>query len=176
MLRRVAGHAQVLPFRDESFDCVSAVTVVQHIPRVHQQQALREMVRVLRPGGFLILLELIRGQGAHVFSHSPEEWIGQVCSAGPRLIGWFGQEFFLLDRLFVAFVRGIQRASGRAEPNALPAKNLRTEQKAFFDGLARRAYWGFRRITTAGSVWTEPVAERLCPGSWATHGVFVFQR
>src|SRR6266699_2632451 len=59
----VSCEVQNLPFRDESFECVSAVTVIQHIPPQEQVRALSEMVRVLRPGGYLFLIELIRGHG-----------------------------------------------------------------------------------------------------------------
>ena len=72
-----AGEIQSLPFLDESFDCVSGVTVVQHIPSTQQEQALREIVRVLRPDGYLILFELIRGHGPHVFSRTPAGWISR---------------------------------------------------------------------------------------------------
>src|SRR5262249_55311880 len=57
-----AGMGQQLPFADACFDCVSDVTVVQHIPATTQPEALHEMIRVVRPGGSLILFELIRGK------------------------------------------------------------------------------------------------------------------
>ena len=42
-----------LPFRSESFDCVICSEVIEHIPR--EQVDLRDMVRVLAPGGTLVL-------------------------------------------------------------------------------------------------------------------------
>ncbi len=42
-----------LPFRDEAFDCVISSEVIEHIPR--EQIDLSDMVRVLSPGGTLIL-------------------------------------------------------------------------------------------------------------------------
>ena len=97
----IAGEACYLPFADATFDCVSDITVVQHIPRSLQPQALREMMRVLKPGGRLILMELIRGEDAHIFPRSPQDWIQQVALFGGKPIGWFGQEYLLLDRFFV---------------------------------------------------------------------------
>jgi 2-polyprenyl-3-methyl-5-hydroxy-6-metoxy-1,4-benzoquinol methylase len=51
----VAEAAQ-LPFRDCTFDVVLAVTVLCFVP--HPERAIAEMVRVLQPGGTLILAEL----------------------------------------------------------------------------------------------------------------------
>lgn len=42
-----------LPFPDDSFDTVVSTEVLEHVP--NPQRALREMHRVLKPGGFLIL-------------------------------------------------------------------------------------------------------------------------
>src|SRR6516162_1316336 len=51
----VVGLAENLPFSDAAFDCVSDITVVQHFPYELQTRALQEMIRVLKPGGRLIL-------------------------------------------------------------------------------------------------------------------------
>ena len=45
----VNGDALTLPFPDESFDRVIAAEVLEHIP--DDERAVRELVRVLRPGG-----------------------------------------------------------------------------------------------------------------------------
>ncbi len=79
-----AGLAQRLPFSDAAFDCLSDITVVQHIPYELQSKALREMVRVIRPGGRLILMEVICGKepdirkDSHVFPREPRDWINEV--------------------------------------------------------------------------------------------------
>lgn len=44
-----------LPFPDQSFDCVTCIEVLEHIPAEKRRHALAEMHRVLRPGGALIL-------------------------------------------------------------------------------------------------------------------------
>jgi ubiquinone/menaquinone biosynthesis C-methylase UbiE len=94
----VSGEVQNLPFPDKSFECVSAVTVIQHIPPQEQVHAPSEMIRVLRPGGYVFLIELIRGRGLHVFSRPPDDWIGQVSTLGVSLVSWPGHEYFLFDR------------------------------------------------------------------------------
>lgn len=56
-----AADAQWLPFAAQSFDTAVATLVFCSIP--DPAQALQEIWRVLRPGGQLLLLEHVRGQG-----------------------------------------------------------------------------------------------------------------
>jgi ubiquinone/menaquinone biosynthesis C-methylase UbiE len=49
------GSAIKLPFPDESFDTVVSWEVIEHIPRYNEAQMLKEMKRVLRPGGRIYL-------------------------------------------------------------------------------------------------------------------------
>jgi ubiquinone/menaquinone biosynthesis C-methylase UbiE len=67
------GHVEALPFDDATFDLVLAVTVLCFVEDT--ATAFREMARVLRPGGRLVVGELGR--------HSP--W-----AALRRVRGWFG--------------------------------------------------------------------------------------
>lgn len=57
-LHLVPGRAEALPFVDETFDRVVAVTVLCFIPQA--DQAIAEMARVLKPGGRLVIGELGR--------------------------------------------------------------------------------------------------------------------
>lgn len=47
--------AEKLPFSSESFDCVTCIEVLEHIPAQLRVQGLQEMQRVLRMNGYLIL-------------------------------------------------------------------------------------------------------------------------
>lgn len=49
------GSADALPFEDDTFDLVTCQTVLIHVPDA--AKAVREMVRVTRPGGVVLLAE-----------------------------------------------------------------------------------------------------------------------
>lgn len=167
------GLAQSLPFSDSVFDCVSDITVVQHIPYDLQSTALREMVRVLRPGGRMILLELTRGKGSHIFPRPPGDWISEVESHGTTLIDWFGEEFFLPDRLFVLLAQIVYGWKSNHVDQTESTSAIHSSRKS---SLTRGLYWRLRRITVPFSVWTEPAIARICPAFLATHAVFVFRK
>ncbi|MFM8478514.1 MAG: class I SAM-dependent methyltransferase [Planctomycetaceae bacterium] len=50
----VAADMRALPFRDNSFDCVTCGYVLEYLP--DPRDGLREFARVLRPGGVVLLL------------------------------------------------------------------------------------------------------------------------
>jgi SAM-dependent methyltransferase len=168
----VAGEAGRLPFSDAAFDLVSDITVTQHIPSALQPEAISEMVRVLRPGGRLILMELIRGNGAHIFPRSPQDWIALANSRGLGLLGWFGQEYLLFDRLLVHAVRAVAPRNRNSDTvtkvlGAVPSGH---------SPVSRRVFWALRHMAASFSAWTDPLVEAICPGRIATHGVFVFRK
>ena len=173
------GLAQSLPFCDAVFDCLSDITVVQHIPYDLQPKALREMIRVLKPGGRMILMEVICGKDSriekdsHVFPREPRDWISEVEHCGASLIDWFGQEFLLADRLFV---RSAQSLLGRKGNLVKQVQSASRHSSSWESSLAHRVYWLLRHITVPFSVWAEPAVARICPASLATHGVFVFRK
>jgi ubiquinone/menaquinone biosynthesis C-methylase UbiE len=69
----VEGDIHALPFPDATFDVVVAVTVLCFVPDA--EHAVREMARVLRPGGRMVIGELGR-------------W--NLWAAKRRIKGWFG--------------------------------------------------------------------------------------
>ncbi|MEN2999639.1 MAG: ubiquinone/menaquinone biosynthesis methyltransferase [Acidilobaceae archaeon] len=52
----VEGDALNLPFRDRSFDCITAAYCLRNL--VDKRQAAREIARVIKPGGRFVVLDL----------------------------------------------------------------------------------------------------------------------
>lgn len=172
----VVGLAQNLPFHDAVFDMVSAVTVIQHIPPAYQVDALKEMARVLRPGGHLLLLELIRGRGPHIFARRAPDWIEQAVAAGFSLVEWCGQEYLIADRAFAGIVHAVWQLARNDAAPSLPGQAVDPVSQPLRRSTARVVYWAIRRGTCSISELLEPVAQKLLPAEWATHGLFIFKK
>jgi len=52
-IHHITGNA--LPFPDASFDCVTCIEVIEHVPAASRAGAIREIWRVLAPGGTFVL-------------------------------------------------------------------------------------------------------------------------
>jgi ubiquinone/menaquinone biosynthesis C-methylase UbiE len=92
----VEGDGQTLPYADGSFDTVYSFKVLAHLPRT--DCALREIRRVLRPGGVAILefynrhsirYLLHRGGYFHQWQSPREVW-AQVQEAGLQVVHTYG--------------------------------------------------------------------------------------
>lgn len=51
----VANYTFNLPFHDNLFDFVSCITVIEHIPSEHHDAFIKELFRILKPGGHLMI-------------------------------------------------------------------------------------------------------------------------
>ena len=54
-LEVIQAGAEDLPFPDASFDCVTCIEVLEHVPEQLRRTAFAEMHRVLQPGGRLVV-------------------------------------------------------------------------------------------------------------------------
>jgi demethylmenaquinone methyltransferase/2-methoxy-6-polyprenyl-1,4-benzoquinol methylase len=54
-LKLACSHSEALPFSDDSFERVIMVDALHHV--IHQEQTAREMYRVLKPGGRIVIEE-----------------------------------------------------------------------------------------------------------------------
>ncbi|MBB3082955.1 class I SAM-dependent methyltransferase [Geodermatophilus sabuli] len=63
------GHAEELPYADDSVDVVLSSFMLHHVPADQQEAAVREVVRVLRPGGALHLVDIAGDEHGHDHAH-----------------------------------------------------------------------------------------------------------
>jgi SAM-dependent methyltransferase len=64
------GDATRMPYGDESFDSVGSFTMLHHVPTAAaQHQILAEVLRVLRPGGWLAGSDSLASNDLHCFHH-----------------------------------------------------------------------------------------------------------
>jgi SAM-dependent methyltransferase len=80
----VQASAEMLPFSNASFDAVWTYAVLEHVPS--PDRALREMQRVLKPGGFLLLhaawyCRPWAHEGYPVRPYSDFDWKGKLIKA-----------------------------------------------------------------------------------------------
>ncbi|HSS22883.1 MAG TPA: class I SAM-dependent methyltransferase [Mycobacterium sp.] len=94
----VLGDALSLPYADETFDCVIASEILEHIPQ--DDAAIAELIRVLRVGGTLVVTvprwlpervcwllsdEYHRNEGGHVRIYRASELRDKINSGGMEL-------------------------------------------------------------------------------------------
>jgi demethylmenaquinone methyltransferase/2-methoxy-6-polyprenyl-1,4-benzoquinol methylase len=95
----VQGNAETLPFPDGAFDGVCIAFGIRNVP--DRDRALREMARVVRPGGRVAILELSEPRGgilaplARFHVHTVVPYVGALLSGAP--------EYRYLQRSIAAF-------------------------------------------------------------------------
>ena len=92
-VRQTLGRAERLPFPDETFDAVTFTYLLRYVD--DPEATLRELVRVLRPGGTLACLEFFRPDdrtlhaGWWVYTRLAMPLVGSVVSPAWRYTGRF---------------------------------------------------------------------------------------
>lgn len=134
---------------------------------------MSEIARVLRHGGYLILLESIVGSGSHMFPRSSEAWQRLAQTYGFELVGKRGVGYDFIFRLINLGLRKINRAFPVI---AKGTGSTETKQEDF----KRRARRIFRTvlftIALLPSYPLEHVWEAVMPDTMATHCLMVFRK
>lgn len=116
-LRFAIADALALPFADASFDCVTSGFLVRNV--ADQEQAFREMLRVLRPGGRVVCLEASHRDGV----------VGRVLNAG------FGVVARLLGQIVARDKDAYSYLPDSAAAFASPAELAATMRRAGFAAI-----------------------------------------
>jgi len=89
------GLAESLVFPDGRFDVVLSTVMLHHLPRKAREQGVREMRRVLKPGGRLLVVDFAgksaSGRGPHVHFHrhghvEPRALVDLVSGSGLHVV------------------------------------------------------------------------------------------
>ena len=141
-LRLESQDARALAYPDASFDAVYSVSVVEHIPDGGDGLALREMARVLRPGGRLCLTVPFSWR-------YEEEWVGRDV---------FERRRRSTEKLF--FQRRYDTAA--LEKRLIAPSGLREIERAYFGEPALKfdRYWNHLPMALRLPLgWAQPFAE-----------------
>lgn len=110
------GDGRNLRFEDDSFDIVTSFSAIEHMPSAtDRSQAVREMVRVLKPGGLIILtgpnfwnlpttvLSKLLFKRINEFEHryTPGELKRLLTSAGLMVEMFDAETVYTIDELFI---------------------------------------------------------------------------
>lgn len=68
------GMAFQLPYADDSFDCIVSSLVFHHLTRHNKQRTFAELLRILRPGGTLLIAD----------SGKPHTFLAELIAIGTR--------------------------------------------------------------------------------------------
>jgi SAM-dependent methyltransferase len=112
-IRWMLGALEEAQLPPASFDAALSITCLQHITeRGRQEEAVRRILRSLKPGGVFVLLEdtvdCEPKEDGYLLTYPQKEWIGLVESQGSRLIDFTGVSFvrFQFRQLPVLFSVG----------------------------------------------------------------------
>jgi demethylmenaquinone methyltransferase/2-methoxy-6-polyprenyl-1,4-benzoquinol methylase len=89
----VEGDVTSLPYADGEFDAVTIGFGLRNLPDPHA--GIREMARVIRPGGSLVILEAVRPSGAlaaptRLWVNRAVPWLGGLLSGSPAAYRYLG--------------------------------------------------------------------------------------
>jgi len=171
----VKVHASAaLPLPDASCDLACSVTVLHHNPREQQNRLLGELLRLVRPGGHLLLLEGLEPKHGRVsFNMFPRPLSGWLAAVPPELakrVRFRVARWWLTREAIDGAVRFLRPERWRP----------RIAAQARHDGEGKRR--SARSLSRAGRLLItlgarlDPYIMRFLPHETATHVVVLFRR
>ncbi len=113
------GLAEKLPFPDATFDVIISRLAIHHLPEELKHAAFAEMLRVLKPGGRVLIADFVQPRN-HVLNHITSALVGpgmmqtSAWSLPPMLkeAGFAEVSAGPIRSTFLAFISGIKPARG----------------------------------------------------------------
>ncbi len=126
---------------DHSFDLVSTVTVLQHLPHEEQERAIGVIGGLLRRGGHAIVLENTSDwRSPTVFANTAQDWAAKFDSSGMSLVQSRPYDYSPALRSYYALTRSararLRNDTSEALPDPESSHRAGTEQG---EGWAQRA-------------------------------------
>ncbi len=168
----LSGDFVDLEVAEEGFDGMTSVTVIQHLPPETQELAVAKMARLLRPGGFVLLLENVREDGVHVFANDIGDWGRLMARHGMRRVWARGYEYDLPIRAVGQIVGLLRRGKDAGRPDPSPEDLVATMFRGRHRHLKTLAY-GPAVLASYPAEW---ISRSILPGSVATHAAMVFRK
>ena len=169
-----------LGLKDEVFDVISIIKVLQHFPYAQQKRAATEICRVTKKGGFIIVLEQL-GDGrasnaSHVFPNTIDQWaeyFEQECI----IIDVKGLQYTPLLRIFQSLInkaivngREYRKVKGRNQD-----KNGKIPGVSLWK-LIESTYYLVLRLIIIFSYPLERICSKILPPERATHAIFLLKK
>lgn len=88
-------------FQPQSFDLISSISVLEHIPSEHVENAIKQILRLIKPGGYLLLSVPVAKNGFEEFINWNEYGLQNEDTNGY----YFGQRFhdnLMIEKLFLS--------------------------------------------------------------------------
>lgn len=173
--------ATTLDFENETFDIVNSMMVLQHIPETEQQCAISEMCRVLRPDGYIMIVESIYAgdKSVHVFPLPADEWIASFEKHGLSLVHWHGMEYVTLRRLYskaLGFAAKLKKGAACVSTGRQSTKHVTGAPVEDNASLSRKLLRTIEKAIIFLSYPLEPVSKAILPNKWAIRGAFLFKK
>lgn len=120
------GDGRAMPFGEAEFDAALAATTLAHVP--DGERAIPEMVRVVRPGGPVAVLE--RDLDSFIVTHPNRELTRRIVHAGC--------DHATVDGLLARRVPGLLAAAGLRDVRVRAFTTLERDPTSYYGGLCRR--------------------------------------
>ncbi len=126
--------ATTLHFQNNTFDLVLSSTVLQHLPYCDQEKAIKEMCRVAKKNGYIIVLELcdLEDRAKHVFPRTKDDWIMSFQKNGCKYINSKNVEYAPLLKLSTILASKILRGNEKKKDltdKGIPSRSSRNVLK-----------------------------------------------
>ncbi len=113
------GLAEKLPFPDATFDVVISRLAIHHLPEELKRAAFAEMLRVLKPGGRVLIADFVQPSN-HILSHITSALVGpgmmktSAWDLPPKLkeAGFADVSAGPIRSTFLAFISGVKPSGG----------------------------------------------------------------